>query len=262
MLRQLLVGVVADRVALHRIGLEFLDRVIDLLQPSGIAGGEDRVREHAPRFRQAVHVRPCRGLHLVGEEPVLGHFGRRAADERDLRVAVEVDFLQVVVEHEIVDRLFLLPQRGIPPGAAHGISLVDEAGDARARAQEMRVHVHDELPREAPRALVGHLGGLRFRARDAEERSVGFVHREERGRHPRRGLEEAPARHPQPPGRRRPHLLHPRLEFALLLRLRPRHEFVAGDRLDRDRRGIQVLGGRELAKLVVGQHAHGGSSGG
>ncbi len=52
-----------------------------------------------------------------------------------------------------------------------------------------------------------------------------------RRRHTGRGLEKAPPAHAQALRE-----LHPRFELALLLRLRPGHEFVAGDRLHRKRR--------------------------
>jgi RNA polymerase sigma factor RpoD-like protein len=46
-LRQVLVGVVADRVALERVGLQLLDRAVDLAPASRAARHEDGVREHA-----------------------------------------------------------------------------------------------------------------------------------------------------------------------------------------------------------------------
>jgi hypothetical protein len=42
-----LVGVVADGVALPRVGLEARVLLLDLLQPAVAAGREDGVREHA-----------------------------------------------------------------------------------------------------------------------------------------------------------------------------------------------------------------------
>src|SRR6266496_3992497 len=52
MLGEVLVGVVADGVALHRIGLQDLDGVLDALHPPGVAGREDGVREHPLRAGQ------------------------------------------------------------------------------------------------------------------------------------------------------------------------------------------------------------------
>ena len=71
MLGQILVGVVADGITLHRVGLEIVDRVIDLLQPAIVSRGEYRVREHALAAGEPVHVGARLRLHFVGEEPIL-----------------------------------------------------------------------------------------------------------------------------------------------------------------------------------------------
>ena len=72
-LAEVLVGVVADRIALERVGLEVTDGVVDLLHPPWIARREDGVAQQASRAGLTVHAGPRLGLHLVGEEPVLRH---------------------------------------------------------------------------------------------------------------------------------------------------------------------------------------------
>src|SRR5438045_6328418 len=56
MLADVLVGVVADRVALERVRLEVTNGVIDLLHPARVARREDGVAQHAARARLAVHA--------------------------------------------------------------------------------------------------------------------------------------------------------------------------------------------------------------
>ena len=261
MLGQILVGVVADGVSLHRVGLEIVDGVIDLLHPTVVSGREYRMREHALASRKAVHVCARLGLHLVGEEPVLRYLRGGAANARHLGVAVEIDFLQVVGEHQVVDRLLLVSEPGVPAGLAHGLALIDESHDLGARTQKMRVHVHDELAGQLFRAIVRVLGLCSLGRRHTEDRPVGVVHGEECGRHAGRGLEEATPAHAQALGHPRSHLLDASLEFALLLRLQTGHEFVARNRLHGDGRGKQRFGGGQLFQLVGGKHAHGSSWG-
>ncbi|MNC88308.1 hypothetical protein D3C83_41090 [compost metagenome] len=78
MLGELLVGVVADGVALERIGLELLVVAVDFLHPAGCARHEDRMREHALGTGFLVDVAAGLRLHLVGEEPVARLFRARA----------------------------------------------------------------------------------------------------------------------------------------------------------------------------------------
>ena len=257
MLGEVLVGVVADRVALHRVGLQVRNRVIDALHPARISGREDGVREHAPGAGKPVHVGPRLRLHLVGEEPVLRHFRGSAADAGHLGIAVEIDLLEVVREHQIVDRLLLLPQRRIPSRLAHRVALVDEGLDPRSRPEEVRVHVHDELLGELLRPRIGVLGGGRLRLGHAEEAPVGAVHGEERRRHSRGRLEEATPAHAEMGRGLGAHRLHSRFELALLGRLRTRHELIARDALHRDRRRKQRLRRDELRKLFLGKETHG-----
>ena len=251
-LGQVLVRVVADRVALHRIRLEGRDGVIDLVHPAVVAGREDRVREHALAPREAIHVGARLRLHVVGQEPILGHFRRRAADAGDLGVAVEIDFLEVIREHQVVDRLFLVGERGVPSRLADRFALVHEGLDAGARTQEVRVHVHDELIGQLLRPLVSPVRFGGFRARHAVEGPVRIVHREKCARHSGRGLEEAPPAHPEALGHLRADLLDARLELPLLAGLRTGHELIARYRLHGYRRREQRFGGTKLSQLFRG----------
>ena len=153
---------------------------------------------------EAIHLGARLGLHLVREEPVARLLGARARDERDLGVAVEEHLLEVVRELEIFEGLGLARERRIPAGLAHRLARAHEALEARVVAQEVRVHVHDELVRQPLRALVRHLGRRGLGPARAEDRSIDVVHGDERRRHARRRLEEAPAAHPLVPGERAP----------------------------------------------------------
>ena len=110
------------------------------------------------RAGELVHLGARLGLHLVGEEPVARLLGGRARDQRDLGVAVEEDLLEVVLELQILEGLGLARERRVPARLAHRLARAHEALEARVVAQEMRVHVHDELVRQRLRALVRQLG--------------------------------------------------------------------------------------------------------
>lgn len=261
MARQVLVGVVADRVALERIRLQHLDRAIDLFHPAGIAGREDRVRERPPAAGDRVDRRARPLLHVVGQEPVGRYLGGRAADAGDLGVAVEIDLLQEVRELQLLDRLRLVDQRRIPAGLAHRFAAAQETFEPGVVTQEVRVHVHDELPRQAARALAGHLRRACFGLADREHRAVDVVHRDERGGHAAGGLEEAAPGQPLVARQFGAELLDPPFECPLAGRLRGRREFIAGHRLHRNRRREQHRIGRyRSGRLARGSGRHGVSS--
>jgi hypothetical protein len=247
----MLVGVVADRVALERIGLERRDVAVDLVHPARRARHEDRVREHALRTGELVHLGARVHLHLVRQEPVARLFRARARDECDLGVAVEIDFLEVVRELQILDRLRLARERGVPAGLADRFARAHEAFQPRVVAQEVGVHVHDELVGEGARAFVRHVRRRRFRAAHAEERSVDVVHRDERRGHAGRALEELAAREALVLRELATQLFHARFDPLLVLRLRARQEFVARDELRRDRRRKRRRFSREQCCQLV-----------
>ncbi len=197
---QMLVGVVAHRIALEGIGLQLRDCPVHGVHPARHAGLEDRVGKHAPRAGQIVHFRARIRLHFVGKEPVARLLRSRARNERDLGVAVEVDFLEVVRELEVFERLRLADQRRVPAGLAHGFARAHEIRQPGVVAQEVRVHVHDELVGEGPGALVRHVRRRGLGAAHAEVRAVDVVHRGERRRHAGSGLEEFAPAHALVPG--------------------------------------------------------------
>ena len=193
-----LVSVVTDGVALERVGLELSDRAVHFLQPAGIAGREDRMRHQPPRAEPRVHLGARVHRHVIGEEPVLRHLGGRTRDERDLGVRVEEDLLEVIVELQVLKRLRLTGEAGIPSGPSHRLALAHEALETRVVAEEMRVGVHHELPGQAlgplrRHVLVGGLGQARV-----EEGAEHLVHGHIGRRHPAGGAEEGAAREPPP----------------------------------------------------------------
>ena len=101
---EIFVGVVADGVALDGVGLEG-HGAVEIVEPAGRAGREDGVSEHAAGAGGLVHFLAGCGHHFVGEEPVAGDFRGRAGDQSDFGVAIEEDFLVVVVVLEVLDGL-------------------------------------------------------------------------------------------------------------------------------------------------------------
>ena len=84
--------------------------------------------------------------------------------QRHLGVAVEEDLLEVVRELQILDGLRLAGERRVPARLADRLALAHEAGDARVVAQEVGVHVHDELVGQRLGALARHLRDRRLGA--------------------------------------------------------------------------------------------------
>ncbi len=255
-----LVRVVADGVALAGLRLQ-REAGIELVEPAGWPGVKMHVREHAPRAGLVVDLLAGVRHLLVGQEPVLLDVRRRRGDQRDLGVAVEKHLLLVVVELQILDGLLVVGELLVPAGLADGGAHVDEGHDAGVVAQEMRVHVHDELVFQRGCALVGHRRGRGFRAAHLEQRTIDLVHRHEGGGHAGRGLEEFPAVEALLAAELVGHREQALLDLALPLVLRVGIEFVAGDDLGRDRRLVLAQFGRhQRGKFFVGQIAAHGSS--
>ena len=150
----------------------------------------------------------------------------------------------------------LLGQRLVPAGLADRVALVHEVHVARVVAQEVRVHVHDELVLERGGALLGHRGGRGLGLADREQVAIDLVHRHERRRHAGGGLEEAAAVEPLLLAEIVRHREQAVFHLALLLVLRIGIEFVARHDLRRDRRvQLQVLGRNEFSQFFVAQHS-------
>lgn len=195
--------------------------------------------------------------HGIGQEPVRRDVGGRAADERDLGVAVEVDFLDVIVELEILDGLRPVAEFGIPSGFAYGFAHAHERLDLRVFAQEVRVAIEDELPGQLGRALRRKLGRGRLGAAHVEQRAVNVIHCHESCRHASRGAQEFAPGHPLPRRELVGQHLEPRFHPALGGGLRNRHILVAGDDLGRDRpiERSEFCRQQRLA-LLIGQQIH------
>ncbi len=123
-LADLLVGVVADRVALERVGLQLADGLIDRLQPAWLSRREDGVAEHpaGAGFLALTLARASAFISLVRNQSC-GMSEGEPGDESDLGVAVEIDLLEVVGELKILDGLGLADQRRIPPRLADPLAL-------------------------------------------------------------------------------------------------------------------------------------------
>ncbi len=66
------------------------------------------------------------------------------------------NLLHIVGKLQILDRLFLVGELLVPAGLADRGAHGHEIQEARIVAQEVGVHVHDELPLERVGPLLGH----------------------------------------------------------------------------------------------------------
>ena len=153
-LGKMLVRVVADGVALPRIGLQLRLLFLRLLQPAVAAGYHDRVREHAFGACLLVHLLARFEFHLVGEERVLLVHRIGTADAGDLGVAVEEDFLEVAA---ILRRSARGVKNTRPAASARGVT--SRSGVGVCRRWERRVSSRVPARRKRP------LRPSRFRGR-------------------------------------------------------------------------------------------------
>ena len=202
------------------------------------------MRHHPPRAGLFVDLRA--GLeHLrLGDEPVLRHVRGRVRQQRHLGVAVHVDFFDIIGVFEVVEGL-IASQLLVPAELAKGVAHFDKAGKPGVVAQEMGVAVDDELARQGLGAVGRHVGGCRLGEAGVEDVAEYLVHRYERGRHPRCGLEKAAARDALPAREPVAHFLEPGFDLALLFGLRHRQVFVARHDLSRHRRWKRGRLGRQ-----------------
>jgi hypothetical protein len=127
-------------------------------------------------------------------------------------------------------------------------------------ADEVRLHVDDELSRQRARALGGHAGLRRLRVADVEHPAEDVVHGQEGGGHPGAAREELAPVQAVTRAELVRELLDARLHARLLGRLRQRSELAVGDDLRRHRRRKRRdLRRRRPAHLLVAQVVgHGG----
>ena len=109
---------------------------------------------------------------------------------------------------------------GIPARLADRLAAAHEAFEPRVVAQEVRVHVHDELVLQPIGTRLGEVDAFRLGRRGAVERAVDLVHGDEGRRHAGRGLEEAPARQAVLAAVLVGQRIHARLDLLLPLGLR------------------------------------------
>ena len=135
------------------------------------------------RARQPVHLGARLGLHLVGEEPVARLLRAASREISATLVSLsKIDFLEVVRELEVLERLRLAGERRVPARLAHRLARAHEALEPRVVAQEVRVHVHDELVRE--RLARARAPSRASRPRRGSRRTAGRRPRSSRRRPP------------------------------------------------------------------------------
>ena len=150
---------IADGVALPAIGLDGGDAAVHLVHPARALGREDRVAEQAPRA--AILLMDCAGhrdLVVAQEIPRLVVEGR-AREQRHLRVAVDEDLLDVVLE--LVAGQRVLAPEGRVPVLLGVLGEVEQAVLVEVVAHEVGLGVDDELlgerarPAGSPRPASG-----------------------------------------------------------------------------------------------------------
>ena len=246
---EVLVGVVANGVTLHGVGLEQFNGLVNFFHPTGIAWGENGVRHRPLAACNGVDGGFAAHFHFVGQEPVARNFRGCAADTGHLGVAVEVNFFEVVCKLQVVNGLRAGFDGGVPACFAHGFALQNEGLNARVVAQKVGVHVHDELTRELFGAFIGHVRSLGFCFGNTKNRAVGVVHGYKSGGHAGGALEKLAARGAQFFGHFGADGFDSGFVLFLLGRLARRHELIAGHALHRNGRGKE----RSLCPVQFGQ---------
>ena len=188
----MLVGIVANRIALEAIGLELFDGTLHLIHPAWPTGRENGVRQNAFGAGSVIHALASIELHVIGQEPVNRFFRRRAADQRHLGIRIKKHFLEPACFHQILNGLFLADQIRIPPCPPHCAACIHKGHDACIRAQEMRMHIHDELVLQRCSTRCSCIRLLRLCTAYRIKRAMDFIHGKEGSRHTGCGLQKAP----------------------------------------------------------------------
>ena len=223
---QMLVGIVANRIALEAIGLELFDGTLHLLHPAWPTGRENGVRQNALGAGGVIHALASIELHVIGQEPVNRFFRRCAADQRYLGIRIKKHFLEPACFHQILNGLFLADQIRIPPRTPHRAARIHEGHDARIRAQEMRMHIHDELVLQRRSTRCRRIRLLRLSTAHGIKRAMDFIHGQEGGRHAGSGLQKATPAQPLLGTDFIRHFLDACFDRLLFFGLRHRPEFI------------------------------------
>jgi hypothetical protein len=175
---------IADRVRLPRIRLVGRDRLVDLIHPPRLGRRDHCVGKQAPGSGEIVdHFARLDDL-VVGEEPPRRIVERRAAQQRQLGIAVVVDLFDIV--EELVPgqtrRLFLLDLR--IPVLGGEVVQAEQFLVVEVVTDEVGLHVEDELPGEALCSRLHQLRRMRFGRVDLEHVGpIDLLHGEEGGGH-------------------------------------------------------------------------------
>ncbi len=185
------------------------------------AGAGDRI--DGPARRGDLVVRQKTGIFVVHG---------RAGQYRHIRIAVDINFLDVIGELQAIQRDLAfhvgIPVRFCPLGETGYVCLI-------IVAHEMRLAIENELPGEFTGALM-----RRARARclgfcHLVDRTKHVVHRDKGGRHAGRRCEKLPATHAVVFAEMIGKLLDPYLDLFLLGSLRRWIELAVGNHLRRYR---------------------------
>lgn len=113
---------------------------------------------HAARAAEFVHQALCAVHFLVGQEPIGGVVSRRARENADLGIAVEVDFFQEVGELQLLKRCLVIAVLLRHPFLHAVIPETYQAFEREALVDEVQLVVEDELIAKRRRALFGPRG--------------------------------------------------------------------------------------------------------
>ena len=194
------------------------------------------MRQQATRTGEVVDQLPRLDDLLVGQKPPARVVERRAAQERDVGVAVVVDLLHIILEFVAGKRgdAFLLHPR--VPVLARKVRKPKQLLVIEVVTHEMGLDIEDELIGEALGARQHQFGLAGLGGRDLENIAVDVIHGEERRRHAAACVQELPAAQAEVLAVHVRELVDPCLDLPLRRALRGREIFAVGNNLSRYRR--------------------------
>ena len=198
--------------------------------------GDDAVRQQATRAGEVVDQLPRLDDLFVGQKPPARVIERRAAQERDVGVAVVVDLLHIILEFVAGKRgdAFLLHPR--VPVLARKVRKPKQLLVIEVVTHEMGLDIEDELISEALGARQHQFGLAGLGGRDLEDIAVDVVHGEKRRRHAAACVQELPAAQAEVLAVHVRELVDPCLDLLLRRALRGRKILAVGNNLGRYRR--------------------------